>query len=57
MTEFERNEFLQHDLDIEEKIDGANLGKSFDFDGNIRVQKRGDRDLGLMNILMSKYGR
>lgn len=42
MPDFERNEFLQHELIIEEKVDGANLGISFDTDGNIRAQNRGD---------------
>ena len=42
MSEAERNKLLQHELVIEEKVDGANLGISFDSDGNIRVQNRGD---------------
>ncbi|MDE0513827.1 MAG: RNA ligase family protein [Gammaproteobacteria bacterium] len=42
MSESERNELLQHELIIEEKVDGANLGISFDSDGNIRAQNRGD---------------
>jgi ATP-dependent RNA circularization protein (DNA/RNA ligase family) len=42
MSEIERNEFLQHELVIEEKVDGANLGISFDSDGNIRAQNRGN---------------
>ena len=37
----ERDEFLQHSLLVEEKVDGANLGISFDSDGNIRAQNRG----------------
>ena len=41
MTASERNEFLCHKLVVEEKIDGANLGISFDSDGNIRAQNRG----------------
>lgn len=41
MSEHERNEFLMHELVVEEKIDGANLGLSFDADGNIRAQNRG----------------
>lgn len=41
MSEFERNEFLQHELIVEEKVDGANLGISFDSEGNIRAQNRG----------------
>lgn len=35
-------EFLKHKIIIEEKIDGANLGISFDTDGNIKLQNRGD---------------
>ncbi len=41
MSESERNEFLQHELVVEEKVDGANLGISFDHEGNIRAQNRG----------------
>jgi len=41
-SEAERNEFLRHDLIIEEKVDGANLGISFDSSGDIRAQNRGD---------------
>lgn len=41
LSDLERNEFLQHDLVVEEKVDGANLGISFDTEGNIRVQNRG----------------
>ena len=41
MSASERNEFLRHELVVEEKIDGANLGISFDADGNIRAQNRG----------------
>ena len=41
LSESERNEFLLHELIIEEKIDGANLGISFDSEGNIRTQNRG----------------
>ena len=41
MSEYERNEFLQHTIIIEEKVDGANLGISFDANGNIRTQNRG----------------
>ncbi len=37
----ERDEFLQHALTIEEKVDGANLGISFDKGGNVRFQNRG----------------
>lgn len=41
LSESERMEFLRHVLVVEEKIDGANLGISFDSDGNIQVQNRG----------------
>ncbi|MBN1106424.1 MAG: RNA ligase family protein [Deltaproteobacteria bacterium] len=41
LTESERDEFLTHELTVEEKVDGANLGLSFDADGNIRAQNRG----------------
>jgi len=37
----ERDDFLANDLVIEEKVDGANLGISFDSEGNIRAQNRG----------------
>jgi hypothetical protein len=37
----EREAFLRHELIVEEKVDGANLGISFDADGNIRAQNRG----------------
>ena len=42
MSKSECDEFLLHELVVEEKIDGANLGISFDSDGNIRAQNRGD---------------
>ncbi len=41
LTESERDAFLTHELIVEEKVDGANLGLSFDADGNIRAQNRG----------------
>ena len=41
LSESERNEFLRNELVIEEKVDGANLGISFDSEGNIRLQVRG----------------
>lgn len=40
-SESERKYFLSHKLTIEEKIDGANLGISFDDEGNIKLQNRG----------------
>ncbi|MDR1533734.1 MAG: RNA ligase family protein [Planctomycetota bacterium] len=41
LSEAKREEFLRHELVVEEKIDGANLGVSFDGEGNLRVQNRG----------------
>ena len=41
LSEAERGEFLQHALVVEEKVDGANLGISFDSGGRIRAQNRG----------------
>ncbi len=38
----ERDFFLTQVVTVEEKIDGANLGISFDSEGNILVQNRGD---------------
>ena len=37
----EQAEFLQHPLVVEEKIDGANLGISFDAAGELLLQNRG----------------
>jgi len=41
MSEYERDDFLRQKLIVEEKVDGANLGISFDAEGNIRAQNRG----------------
>lgn len=41
LTEAQRDEFLRHEVTIEEKVDGANLGLSFNAEGNIRAQNRG----------------
>lgn len=41
LSELERDEFLTHEVTVEEKVDGANLGISFDSEGNIRAQNRG----------------
>ena len=41
-TKNERDAFLDHELIVEEKIDGANVGISFDNSGDIHVQNRGD---------------
>jgi ATP-dependent RNA circularization protein (DNA/RNA ligase family) len=37
----ERDELFRHELVVEEKVDGANLGISFDAEGNVRAQNRG----------------
>lgn len=37
----ECTEFLCHEIVVEEKVDGANLGISFDKDGDIHLQNRG----------------
>ena len=41
LSEAERKEFLQHQVVVEEKVDGANLGISFDSEGAIYLQNRG----------------
>lgn len=41
MSNQERSAFLRHSLVVEEKIDGANLGLSFDQNGDTRAQNRG----------------
>ena len=41
MSEPQREAFLRHKLVVEEKVDGANLGISFDSLGNLKVQSRG----------------
>ncbi|HEB69713.1 MAG TPA: DNA ligase [Desulfobulbus sp.] len=41
LDEEQRKEFLRHKLIVEEKIDGANLGISFDKGGNLLLQNRG----------------
>lgn len=41
MSESECNDFLSHEIVVEEKVDGANLGIFFDREGNIRAQNRG----------------
>jgi ATP-dependent RNA circularization protein (DNA/RNA ligase family) len=41
LTKSERVAFLTHEVTVEEKVDGANLGFSFDANGNIRAQNRG----------------
>jgi ATP-dependent RNA circularization protein (DNA/RNA ligase family) len=42
MSEEEREEFLQNEITVEEKIDGANLGISFDRQGKLYAQSRGN---------------
>ena len=41
MSESEREMFLRHELVVEEKVDGANLGISFGGEAHIRCQNRG----------------
>lgn len=41
MSSHEVTEFLSHEIHIEEKVDGANLGISLGTDGQLRVQNRG----------------
>lgn len=41
MSESKREMFLRHELVVEEKVDGANLGISFDGEARIRCQNRG----------------
>ncbi len=41
MSELEREMFLRHELVVEEKVDGANLGISFDGEAHARCQNRG----------------
>lgn len=41
LSKREQDSFLSHELVIEEKIDGANLGISFDSRGNVLTQNRG----------------
>lgn len=42
-TDAERSDFLQNELVVEEKIDGANLGISFDPEGRLIFQNRGSQ--------------
>ena len=42
LSQKERDDLLQHELLVEEKMDGANLGISFDSLGKLRVQNRGE---------------
>ncbi|MDR3605620.1 MAG: RNA ligase family protein [Syntrophaceae bacterium] len=41
MSKQEVDEFLSHELVVEEKVDGANLGISFDSSGSLKRQNRG----------------
>lgn len=41
MSEEERDRFLENELVVEEKVDGANLGISFGPSGDLRAQNRG----------------
>ncbi|MBW7876125.1 MAG: RNA ligase family protein [Candidatus Cloacimonetes bacterium] len=40
-SELECDAFLRNELTVEEKVDGANLGISFDTSGNVLLQNRG----------------
>lgn len=42
MSKSEAEAFLRSSVTIEEKVDGANLGISFDAQGNLRAQNRGN---------------
>ena len=42
-SDAERENFLSHKITIEEKIDGANLGISFDSNGDVFFQNRGSK--------------
>ena len=42
LTRADAEDFLQHDVVVEEKVDGANLGLSVGPDGRIRAQSRGN---------------
>lgn len=42
LTRDEAESFLRHSLIVEEKVDGANLGLSFDSHGNLLAQNRGN---------------
>ena len=40
LSKIDREALLSHDVVVEEKLDGANLGISVGPDGNLRVQNR-----------------
>lgn len=42
LSRSEAEEFLRHEVTVEEKVDGANLGLSVAHDGRIRAQSRGN---------------
>jgi hypothetical protein len=42
LSVIEQNEFLKQEVEVQEKVDGANLGISFDNDGNLITQNRGE---------------
>lgn len=46
LTPAERDALLQHHVVVEEKVDGANLGVSFDVSGSVRMQNRGGYLIG-----------
>ena len=41
LSEAERLDFLRHEVVVEEKVDGANLGLSFNSEANLSLQNRG----------------
>ncbi len=41
LSNIEMDEFLSHEIIVEEKVDGANLGISFESDGLLLLQNRG----------------
>jgi ATP-dependent RNA circularization protein (DNA/RNA ligase family) len=41
LSESERRDFLKHELIVEEKVDGGNLGLSVSDNGEVRAQNRG----------------
>lgn len=42
LSPVEADRFLQNNIQVEEKVDGANIGISFDSDGALQIQNRGD---------------
>ena len=52
-----REEFLQHELIVEEKVDGANLGISFDEGGELRDAEQRDVFAALIFRAVEKASR